>query len=66
MSGQVEKWIEADIKIKEKIYSIAQIKRNTIMSAFETFLTFGFASVFAVATLATWLRFTNPPSVKRN
>ncbi len=36
------------------------------MSAFETFLTFGFASVFAVATLATWLRFTNPPSAKRN
>jgi hypothetical protein len=36
------------------------------MSAFETFLTFGLASVFAVATLATWLRFTNPPSVKRN
>ncbi len=36
------------------------------MSAIETFLTFGLASVFAVATLATWLRLNNPPSVKRN
>ncbi|PSB39722.1 hypothetical protein C7B69_01685 [filamentous cyanobacterium Phorm 46] len=62
----MKKLIDVDIKMNEKIYSIAQIKRNSIMSAFETFLTFGFASVFAVATLATWLRFTYPPSVKRN
>jgi hypothetical protein len=62
----LKKLSDADIKIKEKIYSIAQIKRNSIMSAFETFLTFSLASVFAVATLATWLRLTNPPSAKRN
>ena len=36
------------------------------MSALETFLTFRLASTFAVATLATWLRFTYPPSAKRN
>jgi hypothetical protein len=32
------------------------------MSALEIFLTFSLASTFAVAALATWLRFTNPPS----
>jgi hypothetical protein len=37
------------------------------MSALETFFTFSLASIFAVATLATWLRFTNPSSAtKRN
>lgn len=37
------------------------------MSAIETFFTFGLASIFAVATLATWLRFTNPSAAaKRN
>jgi|JI7StandDraft_1071085.scaffolds.fasta_scaffold23625_3 hypothetical protein len=35
------------------------------MSAFETFLTFSLASIFAVATLATWLRLTSPPSTAK-
>ena len=32
------------------------------MSPIETFFTFAFASTFAVALLATWLRFVSKPS----
>jgi hypothetical protein len=64
--SRLKKLIDVDIKMKDKDLLDRSKSRNSLMSAFETFLTFSLASTCAVATLATWLRFTNPPSAKRN